>query len=283
MEALLTILQKTEAYFLSKGVPQARLDAELLLAHVLDCRRLDLYLQHDRPLSSDLLDELRPLVARRGKREPLQYITGETDWMAFRIRCDRRALIPRSETEELAEAVVSHYKDRPPPRRILDLGTGSGVLALAMAKAFDSAEVVAVDASAEALALAHDNATNNGLAARIQFLQSNWFSEISESFDCIVSNPPYLTDAEWQSAEPEVQHWEPKSALVSANQGMADLLSLIKQAASRLTPSGLLALETGIAQHPELVAACETSGSYAPAVCLKDLSKRPRFLLATRQ
>lgn len=362
MSTLLEILQKTTTYLAGKGVPNPKLHAELLLAHVLHLRRLDLYLQFDRPLTPDQLDALRPLVLRRGKREPLEYIIGNRPFADIELLCDRRALIPRSETEELVELLVKHFATRPSlekndapslptPLRVLDLGTGTGALALALAKRWPQAQVTAVDASAEALALARSNAEHNDLSNRVTFVSANWFAPVAKNaaqtqshplaspqeatstkntvaataatlpnttthqssstasqpcstaspcpqhlqkntfhtaptlagqrFDLIVSNPPYLTQAEWQAADPEVKDYEPYGALVAANNGLADLQAILATAPQFLAPGGLLALETGIAHHEALAQLADATGAYATTESHRDSDDRPRFFLAT--
>jgi len=280
METLLQLLRKTTAFLQNKGVENARLDAELLFAHVLGCRRLDLYLQFERPLDEQTLGRLRPLVARRGKREPLQYITGEAAFRELRLRADRRALIPRPETEELVERVEALAGAT--PRAILDLGTGSGVLALALAQAYPEASVTAADSCAEALALARENAGLNGLSERVAFRESDWFAGLRGGgpFEIIVSNPPYLSEAQWQACAPEVRAHEPKAALVAGEDGLRCLKTILAGALDFLAPGGLLALETGPEQHEPLAA--EAGGRYAEAWGECDLSGRPRFFFARR-
>lgn len=276
---MLDILRKTTGYFEQKGVPEPRLQAELLMAHVLDCRRLDLYLQFERPLNATELDRLRPLVGRRGRREPLQYILGETEFFGLTLKCDARALIPRPETEELAEALVGHY-GATPPATALDLGTGTGALALALASTWPEVTVTAVDASADALALARENAETCGLGNRVAWVESDWFAALGEArFDLIVSNPPYLTEVELGTAEPEVAAYEPAQALVSGADGLDDLRTIIAGAARHLAPGGLLALETGIAQHEALAVLAERAG-LERGESRRDLSSRPRFFRA---
>ncbi|MFQ3242705.1 MAG: release factor glutamine methyltransferase, partial [Lentimonas sp.] len=185
------IKERTEIFFKSKGVPNARLDTDTLIAHSLGMKRLELYLDLDRPLTEAQLVELRPLVKRRADREPLQYIVGTVDFCDMELKVDRRALIPRYETEELVELVSEALTED--PNKILDLGTGSGALALAFAKKYPEASVDAVDFSAEALALATENAEGQGLAARVTFHQGSWFSPLGlgeQRYDLIVSNPP---------------------------------------------------------------------------------------------
>lgn len=282
--ALLTIREikeRTEAFFESKGVPNARLDTDTLIAHSLGIKRLELYLDLDRPLTESQLAELRPLVKRRADREPMQYIIGSVDFCDMELKVDARALIPRYETEELVERVSEALSVA--PKQILDLGTGSGALALAFAKRYPEASVDAVDFSAQALSLAKENAITQELAERVTFYEGSWLCPLGlgeQRYDLIVSNPPYLTEEEMTTAEPEVVAYEPHSALVSGADGLDDLRLIFKDAAAFLKPGGLLALETGIAQAEALNTLAETAGLQGE--CIEDLSGRPRFYFARK-
>lgn len=275
MLSIREIKQRTESFFKEKGVPDAKLDTDTLIAHSLGLKRLDLYLDLDRPLTDAQLAELRPLVKRRANREPLQYIIGWTEFYGLKLKVDRRALIPRHETEELVELIVERLETA--PRSILDLGTGSGALGLAFASKYPEAEVTAVDRSAEALALAKENAEALELSDRIDFLEGSWFAPLAEDarFDLIVSNPPYLTEAEMQTAEPEVVRHEPHSALVSGSDGLDDLRTLLAHCRMYLADGGLFAMETGIAQDESLRAMAVQASLEGKSI--EDLSGRPRF------
>ena len=281
MQPLLEILRKTTDFFHAKGIESARLDAEVIVAHALKLRRMDLYLQFERLLTDAELDAIRPLVKRRGQREPLQHILGETDFFDLKLKTDRRGLIPRPETELLLELVTKNIAAA--PARLLDLGTGTGAIALALAKFWPESAVIAVDRSAEALALARENAQKLSLADRVEFRESDWFAALAGElpFQLIVSNPPYLTAAEVAAAEPEVREHDPRSALVAERDGRADLETIIRLAPPFLVPGGLLALETGIAQHAELTAFAAPFG-YAAIESHRDLTERERFLLLRR-
>lgn len=280
MHSVLEIIKKTTDFFAAKGVEGARLNAELLVGHVLGLGRMQLYLQFERLLSEGELDRLRPLVRRRALGEPLQYIIGETEFAGLKLKVDRRALIPRPETERLVEILSERFADTPPPR-VLDLGTGTGALALALAKTWPAATVTASDASEAALALASENAAACGLAERVTFVVSDWYRDLpaGSEFDLIVANPPYLTAAEVAEAAPEVRDYEPMQALTSADAGMADLRAIINGARPRLRRGGWLALETGIAQHASLVSELRATG-FEQVESRADLTGRDRFLLA---
>ncbi|MCC5840664.1 MAG: peptide chain release factor N(5)-glutamine methyltransferase [Opitutales bacterium] len=276
MQTVLEILKKTEGYFAKAGIAAARLDAEWLLAHALGCKRLDLFLQFDRPLKEAELAPLREMVKRRARREPLQHIIGHVDFCGLRLTVGSDTLIPRPETELLVERIVEKLAS-PPPQRIADLGTGSGALALALASAFPSAGVHAVDASTAALEQARANAAANHLTDRITWHHGDWCAPLDGTFDLIVSNPPYLSQADWEAAEPEVRLFEPRQALVAEDEGCADLLTILEQARRHLKPGGLLALETNIDHHPRLLAAAAKLG-YTDLQAEQDCSGRPRFL-----
>lgn len=276
MLTLREIKARTEPFFKEKGVPNPVLDFDLLLARVLGVKRLELYLDLDRPLTEAQLEELRPWVKRRANREPLQHIMGILEFGGLELCVDSRALIPRPETEELLEWI---WGQNNPPARILDLGTGSGALSLSLAKAFPEATVTATDVSEDALALASENADRNGLGERVNFLQGSWWEPITEGslFELIVSNPPYLTEAEFESAESEVKEFEPTEALVSGVDGMDALRVIFADAKRFLAPEGMLALETGIAQSEALNACAEEAGLTGETI--EDFSGRPRFYI----
>jgi release factor glutamine methyltransferase len=240
-----------------------------------------LYIEFERPVDGAELAAIRELVRRRGRREPLQHIVGFTEFSGLRLKTDGRALIPRPETELLVETVVSRAE--PPPGRILDLGTGGGAIALALASRFPLARVTGVDSSPQALSLAEENAALTGLKGRVSFAQSDWFAGIApgEAFDLVVSNPPYLSPEETAAAAPEVRVHEPSGALTSGDGGFADIAAIAGVSAAFIAPGGMLALETGTGHHPRLAALLEKSG-FARSESLPDLAGRSRFVLAWR-
>src|SRR4051812_45378381 len=174
MLTVLDVVKKTTTFFADKNIESPRLNAELLIGHALGLKRMQLYLQFERPLTEAELEKIRPLVKRRSNREPLQHIIGEVEFLSLKLKVDRRALIPRPETEHLIELLA---KELPaPPASILDLGTGSGAIALALAAKYPAAAVTGVDLSPQALALAQENAALTGLDARVKFIESDWFT-----------------------------------------------------------------------------------------------------------
>lgn len=279
MLTILEIIKKTTDFLAGKGVDSSRLNAELLIGHALGLKRMALYMQFERPLAEPELEKIRPLVRRRALREPLQYILGETEFFGLKLKVDRRALIPRPETELLVENVMA--AGLTPPASILDLGTGSGAIALVLAHKYAEARTVAIDVSEEALALARENARALGLEGRVAFRRSHWFEDISadERFDIIVANPPYLSAEETASTAPEVRGFEPTGALTAGDGGIADLRAIIAGAAKFLNTGGMLALETGITQHAALLKLVTEAG-FARAESRPDLTGRDRFVLA---
>jgi release factor glutamine methyltransferase len=281
MLTVLEVIRKTSEFLASKGVESPRLNAELLMGHALGLPRMRLYIEFERPVSDPELAAIRELVRRRGRREPLQHVLGFTEFSGLRLKTDARALIPRPETELLVETVVSRTGEA--PARILDLGTGGGAIALALAARFPLARVTAVDSSPEALSLAAENAASTGLTERVTFIRSDWFAAVAPgaAFDLIVSNPPYLSREETDAAAPEVRAHEPAAALTSGDGGFADIAAIAAGSAGFLAPGGMLALETGTGHHPRLAALLQKSG-FARSESLRDLTGRSRFVLAWR-
>jgi release factor glutamine methyltransferase len=221
-------------------------------------------------------------VKRRGQREPLQYVLGEAEFFRVRLKVDRRALIPRPETEQLCELITAVLPG--PPGAILDLGTGGGAIALALATFYPGAAVTAVDASAAALELARENAAALGLAGRIRFGQSDWYEALdpAERFDLIVANPPYLSHAETEATAEEVRGHEPRQALSPGPLGTEALARIIEGAPRFLDDKGLLALETGIDRHETLRTWAAAAG-FGRVESRRDLSGRNRHILAWRE
>ncbi len=282
MISVLEVLQKSTTFLESKGVEHARLNAELLIGHALGLKRMQLYLQFERLLPEKELELIRPLVKRRSQREPLQHILGTVEFGGVELKVDRRALIPRPETEYLVE-LVKETCGSAPPARFADLGTGSGALVFALATAWPDAQALAVDLSSDALALAAENRELLGLGARVRLLQSDWFKAIdpAERFGVIVANPPYLTAAEVAESAPEVQGHEPALALSTREDGLDAFGVIIGAAKAHLEPSGLLAMETGIAQHETLKGWLSEAG-YTEVQSRQDLTGRDRFVFARR-
>ena len=242
---LLKLLRWTTDYFAEKGVDNPRLDAELLLAYVLKLDRVGLYLNFDRPLIDEELDAIRPLVKRRGQREPLQYLIGKSEFWSLEFEVSPAVLIPRADTEILVEEALARAGGE---GKLLDVGTGSGAIAVSLATELPGWQVTGLDISAAALAVAGGNAEKNGVAGRVRFLQGDLAELPRQQYDLIVSNPPYIAQAEWDSLMPEVRCFEPKQALLAENDGLDCYQKLLAQAPSCLKSGGWLLVETGYQQ-----------------------------------
>jgi release factor glutamine methyltransferase len=248
---VLEVLQSTTAYFTKRGIESPRLNAEHLLAFVLKRKRIELYLEFERALTEAELAPLRELVRRRGQGEPLQHLLGTVEFAGQTFLCDQRALVPRPETEQLVELVESKIENR--ESKILDVGTGSGVVALSLAAKFPDAKVTATDVSDEALALARENAERLGLTSRVEFLHGDLLIYVNHVYDVIVANLPYVAEADRGNLSREVLH-DPEIALFGGPRGDEIVRKLIEVAPSHLSPGGLLALEVGVGQADELAA-----------------------------
>jgi len=273
---VLEVLQATTAYFKKHNVESPRLNAEHMLAHVLERKRIELYLEFERVLTESELAPLRDLVKRRGEGEPLQHLLGTIEFCGHVFRCDSRAMVPRPETEELVEFLKSEIQN--PISKILDVGTGSGVIALSLAAKFPTAEIAAVDISDDALALAQENAARLNLASRVRFLKSNLLENVEETFDLIVANLPYISTQDRHTVSREVLN-DPTVAVFAGARGDELIRELIAQATSRLRPGGLLALEIGIGQSEALFSAMAEK-NYRDISSKTDYSGVTRFLFA---
>src|SRR5215471_10414349 len=236
---VLDVLQATTAYFKKHDIESSRLNAEHLLAYVLERKRIELYLEFERKLTEAELARLRELVKRRGEGEPLQHLLGTVEFCGHLFLCDKRAMVPRPETEELVEFLKSEIRN--PKSEILDVGTGSGVIALSLAAKFPAAEILAVDISDDALTLALENATRLSLAGRVRFLKSNLLENVEGTFDLVVANLPYVSTQTRDTLSREVLH-DPPLAVFAGARGDELIRQLIVQAPSRLRPGGMLAL-----------------------------------------
>ena len=283
---VLHLVRWSAEYLKTKGIAGGRLDAELLLAEVLGMDRLHLYLEHDRPLEPEELARFRATLLARARRQPLQYILGRAHFREVTLRTDPRVLIPRPETEELVGAVLARvgFWDRT-DLRALDLGTGSGAIALSLALEGPFVQVVGTDASGGALDVARENAAHLGLEAKVELRLGDLFDPVAsgEAFDVIVSNPPYVSEGELPGLEPEVREWEPREALVSGGEdGTAFTFALIEGAGTRLRSGGLLALEVGAGRAGRIADKIREVGGFGPPEVLRDLARRERIVLATR-
>lgn len=271
---VLEVLQSTTAYFKKREVESPRLNAEHLLAHVLNRKRIELYLEFERILTEEELAPLRELVRRRGQGEPLQHLLGTVEFCGRIFLCDKRALVPRPETEQLVELLKTEIPSS--KSQILDVGTGSGVIALSLAANFPEATVVATDISDDALALARENAERLGLTKRVEFLTGDLLLYVNHVYDLIVANLPYVAVVDRAAISREVLH-DPEVALFGGERGDEIVRKLIDEAPSRLKGGGLLALEIGLGQADDLVALMAEK-NYHDIAAIRDYGGVIRFL-----
>jgi release factor glutamine methyltransferase len=265
------VLRRSTEHLGTHGSETPRLDAELLLAHALSLSRIELYTAFDKPLTSRELEAARVLVARRARREPLQYVLGEWGFRRLTLAVDQRALIPRPETEVLVERALARLRGRDAPR-VLDVGTGCGAVALSIADEHPGARVTAIDVSEQALALAACNQARTGI--EVALLRADVFEGLPEGpWDLVVSNPPYVLAAELEALAPEVAAWEPHAALVDEGHTEA----LVRAAASELASGGWLAVEIH-AERTEAVVNLFAAAGLVQVVITPDLAGRARVV-----
>jgi release factor glutamine methyltransferase len=278
------LLTWTTDYLKKSGADSPRLDAEVLLAEARGCQRIELYTSFEEVVDDAVRAKFRELVKRRAEGMPVAYLVGRKEFYSLSFRVTPDVLIPRPETEHVVITVLDLLKGKASPG-IVDVGTGSGCIAVTLAKHLPTARVTAIDVSAGALAIARENATTHGVADRITFVESDLLANLprGDSLDVIVSNPPYVTEAEWTELPTELRDFEPKLALVGGATGLEITRRLVPQAAERLKPGGWLVLEihSGLErQTHELLAA---DGRYQKVATIKDLSQLPRVVIAQRQ
>jgi release factor glutamine methyltransferase len=250
------VLRRSRDFLAERGSSSPRLDAELLLAHALGMERLGLYTDSERPLTPPELARARELVARRGRREPVAYLTGERAFRRLRLRVGPGVLVPRPETETLVEWAL---EAAPPGAAVLDWGTGSGAIAIALATEGDGLRVTAVDRSPEALAVAGENAA--AAAADVELVRSEGFGALAgRAFDAVVANPPYLSEADLAAAPPELG-WEPREALVAGPTGLEAIEGIVRDAPAHLASGGWLLMEVGAGQAPAAEALLRDAGA----------------------
>jgi release factor glutamine methyltransferase len=285
---VLEAIQKGTEFLAKKGVDSPRLQAELLLAHVLKLPRMKLYLDFARQLTGPEADTLRDLIIRRGQREPVQHILGTTSFCGLEISVNRHVLVPRPETELLAEAgwefLLGLNTQDSGLRTVLDFGTGSGCLAIALAIKCPPARIVATDVSPEALAVAAQNAARHGLSNRIEFRCGDGFAALppDRRFDLIVSNPPYIPGAEIESLQPEVRDFDPRPALDGGPDGLNFYRLIAGQAATFLNPHGKVMVELGDGQAEPAREIFEAQMWIVEAI-QPDYTQRSRILIARRE
>jgi len=280
---VLETIQKSAEFLTKRGVESPRLQAELLCAHLLKMPRMKLYLNFERPLTSQETEIIRQWIKRRGQREPLQHIIGSISFCGFEIAVDRRALVPRPETEILAELGWSFLSSlTAKPSTALDVGTGTGCIAIAIAAKCPDARIMATDLSTDALALAGENAAKNNVAGRIEFFHGNAFAALppGSQFDLIISNPPYISTAEIETLQPEVRDFDPRAALDGGADGLDFYRLFAAQAKLLLKPGGKMMLEFGDGQAAAIQNIFEQQNWIVEAI-KDDYSQRARILIAS--
>lgn len=262
---VLEILNRTKVFFEKKGIPDARLDAEYIISHGLKMKsRMDIYLNFEKPLTDAELDVLRQMVARRANREPLQHIIGDTSFRGFIIKCDKRALVPRPETEMLVDMAKERLKGIETPL-IVEVGTGTGAISIACAKEIAGAKVLATDISEDALSLARENAEVNELGSNTEgsnltFAQGDLLDAVTgealrqaqcpcdAKIDCLIANLPYIPDSEKGKLQPEVDKFDPALALYGGPDGLSLVRKLLQQTEGKLNAGASILLEIGSEQ-----------------------------------
>ncbi len=284
-----SILDWTKDYFTKHGIETPRLESEILLAHSLGLKRLNLLIQHERELKEPELAGFKQLILRRVKKEPTAYITGSKPFMALEFIITKAVLIPRPETEHIVEAIIDITKDdaelsSKPAISLLDIGTGSGALAVSAAHYLKNANITAVDISESALEIASQNAKKHSLEDRISFIKSDIFSnlQLDQTFDIIVSNPPYIPTAEIASLQNEIKDHEPMSALDGGPDGLSFYRRIIGESGKRLNPKGYLVLEIGFGMAEDIKNMMNESGIFEPAKLIRDYAGIERVVIGKR-
>lgn len=284
---LLELLRIATSYLQGKGIRNPRLDTEVLLAHILGLKRIDLYLRHDQPLNPQEIDRFREAIRRRGKGEPVAYIVGEKEFWSLPFKVKRDVLIPRPETELLVETTVRLIREgRLPssPPRVLEVGTGSGAIAISiMVELGGEVEMTATDISPKAIKIARLNAHLHGLSERIRFVVGDLFAPLNsgtERFHIIISNPPYIPSGDLDKLEPEIRLYEPRAALDGGPDGLAVIRHIIEEAPSYLTPKGYLALEIGYGQSQAIRTILGGRSAFEPPLFFRDLVGIERVFVA---
>lgn len=280
MLTILEAIQLSTEYLAKKGIESARTNAELLLADILACNRLKLYLSFDRPLSEAETNKYRELIQRRAKFEPLQYITGKVDFYGLEFLIKPNVLIPRPETEFLIESIIPKF-DKEMPLKILDIGCGSGIIPVTLAKNFLNAEITTIDINPEAIECAKENAVKHEVDKNISFKIIDILSDEAEAklekFDLIVSNPPYVSDEEFPTLQREIVEYEPKEAVTDFGDGLTFYRRIASFAGNKLNNDGWLLFEIGKGQSDEIKQILDDNSFYEVEV-VKDLQKIDRII-----
>ena len=280
------LLDWTVGYFQQHGIPNPRLDAEVLLAHLLEKTRLQLYLHFEMPVFQEHLTPFRELIKKRIAHTPVSYLTNRKEFMSLDFYVDERVLIPRPETEQLVETILTTKTEN--PQRLLELGTGSGVIATSLALQQPEWEIVATDISEPALTVAQKNAETHACTEQIKFLSGDLFEPIeaintngNTRFDWIVCNPPYVKNTERDTLSPDVRDHEPEIALFAGDDGLVVIRRLIAEAPKHLAPGGKLIFEIGERQADSVRALIDAESTYCTYELFKDYADKERIVLAS--
>ena len=280
------LLDWTAGYFEQHSIPTPRLDAEVLLGHLLNKSRLQLYLAFDMPVFQEHLTPFRKLIQRRIERTPVSYLTNRKEFLSLDFYVDERVLIPRPETEQLVETILATKTDT--AQRVLEIGTGSGVIATSLAVHASKWDIVATDISKPALEVAQQNAETHACAAQIAFMSGDLFEPIqtieppeARQFDWIVCNPPYIKNVERDSLSPDVRDYEPEIALFAGDDGFAVIRRLIAEAPQYLAPSGKLLFEIGDTQAGPVRTLINAETAYCMHELIRDYAEKDRLALAS--
>jgi release factor glutamine methyltransferase len=284
------LLTVTSDYLKKKDIDSPRLCAEVLLAYQLKTTRVKLYLNFDQPLNEKDINEFRALIQRRLTREPVQYITGVQEFWSMEFNVTPQVLIPRPETEILVEQAITILKDKKVQDEkgtlsVLDIGTGSGAIAISIVSELPDVEIWATDVSGDALEVARGNASKHGLDAGIHFLKSDLFSSLNnmtQTFDLIVSNPPYIPIEDYDSLPPEVGQYEPRTALDGGEGGLLFINKLILEAKDFLKQGSWLLIEMAPFQTEKTMELAAQTGSYGEQKVVKDYSHKDRVVMAKK-
>jgi release factor glutamine methyltransferase len=276
------LLEWTEQHVRAKGSESPRLEAQILLAHALGCSKIELYTRTEEAPSEERRAVFRTLVMQRAAGSPVAYLVGQRDFYSLPFEVTPAVLIPRPETELLVMECLNLIKGKPSPR-VLDIGTGSGNVAVSIAHEHAGAKITAIDISTEALAVARRNAERHKVADRIRLLQSDLFAGIpaGERFDVIVSNPPYVADAEFKGLASQVKNHEPRLALAAGPEGLDFYHRLLPEAVNFLEPGGSVLVEIGARQEEAVRALFESVAGYRFQTCFRDSARLPRVIHVT--
>lgn len=280
---ILKVLEWTTSRFDRAGIPSSRLEAQVLLSHILACNRMQLYTSFDKPLAAEELTAYRRLIQRRLAGEPVAYLVGEQEFWSLPFHVEAAVLIPRRDTETVIEVILDQVADRKAPLRIADIATGSGAIGVTLARELSAATVVLTDVSADAARVAADNAARNGVGERVEVRTGDLLAPVAGDapFDILVSNPPYIPSADIAGLSPEVR-CEPRLALDGGPDGLDLVRRIVAGAGDRVKPGGLLVLEHGFDQAEQVARLTAAAGGFEAARMRQDLGGNPRVTYARR-